>query len=177
MEILSYLIIVGAVIAFIINKAIISFFHVTAEQILQSDSHTFHRENFTHFFLANAGLFICSMRFTLITAFFSMLHSFFLILLILVNIANLIWGSMTVVYISIPVFLMLFMSNVATSYPIINDHQRTLDRAIDNYAKKYPNDVIETEVGFFPTFESVLENYYKKAWEMTKDYYSKRGLI
>ena len=172
MEIASYILMIGIVIIFVINKLALSSFRPIAEKILQTEvgSPVEYYDDFHRYFLANAGIFVGRIRFPFGVAIFSSLHSFSMLLLIIINLINLIWGSMIVVYITIAIFLILFMSNVARSYPNLNNRQGDITRSAFNFLKENPNYEFSRFASGFPSFETMIETYYDAALKITKGY-------
>ncbi len=177
MEIVSYILMFGIIVIFIINKLALSSFHPIAEKILQTELGLpmDYYDDFHHYFLANAGIFVGRIRFPFGVAIFSSLHSFSMLLLIIINIINLIWGSMVVVFITIAIFLMLFMSSVARSYPNLNSRQKDMVRSAFNFLKENPDYEFSRFASGFPSFDAMIESYYDSALKITEHYNNTYG--
>lgn len=175
MEIISYIVMGAIVIMFIINKTILSSFHSIAKKILQEappipfDAY----DDFPRYYLANSGVFVGRFCYPFGVAAFSVLHSLSFPLLLIIIIVNIFASNMFASCTSAVILVVLYKSNTASSFPLLNNLEREAARSVDNFLQK--NKDFHDDRDNFLLFASTMDDYYRYGLKITNDYFINRS--
>ena len=173
METISYIVMGAIVIMFVVNKTTLSYFHSIAKQILQTappisfDAYG----DFPRYYLANSGLFVGRFCYPLVVAKFSVLHSLSFPLLLIIIIVNIFALNLFASCMAAIILVVLYKSNTARSFPLLNNLEREAARSVDNFLLK--NKDFNGDSDNFLLFASTMEDYYRHGLKITYDYFAR----